>query len=110
MLCALLAVAACSPATAEEHTGYQVGGISPFGTKTSLPILIQRTIVEGELADSDDENNSNTDKTGKATEGGDTREIYINAGKRGFLVSLDVKDLMAALQPTLVDVAITKWG
>jgi prolyl-tRNA editing enzyme YbaK/EbsC (Cys-tRNA(Pro) deacylase) len=37
-------------------------------------------------------------------------EIYINAGKRGLLVSLDVKDLVAALQPTLVDVAMTKWA
>ncbi len=41
---------------------------------------------------------------------GEVGEIYINGGRRGFLVSLDVKDLVATLQPTLVDVASTKWS
>ena len=97
---------ACSPATAEEQTGYQVGGTSPFGTKTTLPIFIQRTIVEGEQAESDDEDQATEVKKNE----GEVEEIYINGGRRGFLVSLDVKDLVATLQPTLVDVASTKWG
>lgn len=100
---------ACSPAAAEEHTGYQVGGTSPFGTKTTLPIFIQRTIVEGEQADSDDEDQAKASAEDKKNEG-EVGEIYINGGGRGFLVSLDVKDLVATLQPTLVDVASTKWG
>jgi len=99
-------VVACSPATAEEQTGYQVGGTSPFGTKTTLPIFIQRTIVEGEQAESDDEDQATEVKKNE----GEVGEIYINGGRRGFLVSLDVKDLVATLQPTLVDVASTKWG
>ncbi|ELR23865.1 ybaK/ebsC protein [Acanthamoeba castellanii str. Neff] len=96
-------------AAAEEHTGYQVGGTSPFGTKTTLPIFIQRTIVEGEQADSDDEDQAKASAEDKKNEG-EVGEIYINGGGRGFLVSLDVKDLVATLQPTLVDVASTKWG
>jgi prolyl-tRNA editing enzyme YbaK/EbsC (Cys-tRNA(Pro) deacylase) len=83
-----------------------VGGTSPFGTKTTLPIFIQRTIVEGEQADSDDEDQATEVKMNE----GEVGEIYINGGRRGFLVSLDVKDLVATLQPTLVDVASTKWG
>jgi prolyl-tRNA editing enzyme YbaK/EbsC (Cys-tRNA(Pro) deacylase) len=98
-------VAACAPATAEEHTGYQVGGTSPFGTKTALPIFIQRTIVEGEVLSDDDD-----DRDGHHDLPQQPGEIYINGGGRGFLVSLDVKDLVATLHPTLVDVAITKWG
>ncbi|MCX8084121.1 MAG: Cys-tRNA(Pro) deacylase [Calditerrivibrio sp.] len=69
----------CSPETVTKHTGYIVGGTSPFGTKKQLPIYMEKTILE-------------LDK------------IYINGGKRGFLVSLDPKHLIKLLNPTLVEV------
>lgn len=70
----------CAPDVAMRHTGYLVGGTSPFGTRKALPICIERSIL---LLDS----------------------IYINGGKRGFLVGLDPQALIAVLQPTLVDAA-----
>ena len=74
-------VAPCDPAMAERHTGYQVGGTSPFGTRKTLPVYIERTILDLPL-------------------------IYINGGKRGFLVSLTPDELARVLSPTTVEVAI----
>jgi len=74
-------VAPCDPATAQKHTGYQVGGTSPFGTRKALPVYAENTIFE-------------------------LPTIYINGGKRGFLVSLDPQDLRAALAVKEVAVAI----
>jgi Cys-tRNA(Pro) deacylase len=74
-------VAPCDPAAAERHTGYQVGGTSPFGTRKALPLYVERSIL-------------------------DLPRIYINGGKRGFLVSLAPADLARVLSPTPVDVAI----
>jgi len=68
----------CTPATADRHSGYQVGGTSPFGTKTSMPIYMQQTIA-------------------------DLDAIYINGGSRGFLVQLRPDDVIRVLKPTLVD-------
>lgn len=71
----------CDPQTAQKHTGYVVGGTSPFGTRARLPVYAERTIFE-------------------------LPRIYINGGKRGFLVSLDpqvLRDLLAAEE---VEVAI----
>ncbi len=73
-------VVPCEPATATRHTGYPVGGTSPFGTRKALPVYLQRTILDLEL-------------------------IVINGGKRGFLVQLAPRDLVAVLDPTVVDVA-----
>ncbi|MCB1760144.1 MAG: aminoacyl-tRNA deacylase [Gammaproteobacteria bacterium] len=70
----------CAPARANVHSGYQVGGTSPFGTRREMPVYCQRSILE--LA-----------------------AIYINGGARGYLLSLDPKELQRVLQPTLVDVA-----
>jgi Cys-tRNA(Pro) deacylase len=75
------AVVPCDPATAERHTGYQVGGTSPFGARKALPLYVERSIV-------------------------DLPRIYINGGKRGFLVSLAPTDLVRVLSPKPVDVAI----
>lgn len=69
----------CSPETAQKHTGYLVGGTSPFGTKKQLPIFMEKTIL-------------------------DLEKIYINGGKRGFLISLGPKVLVEILKPTLVEV------
>ena len=72
-------VAPCAPATADRHSGYQVGGTSPFGTRKKMPVYIQSSILEIE-------------------------RIYINGGKRGFLVSLDPKEAQATLRAVQVDV------
>lgn len=70
----------CSPDTANRHTGYRVGGTSPFGTRKILPVYMQRSIEQLPL-------------------------IYINGGKRGFLVGLTPSDLQRVLKPVLVDAA-----
>jgi len=72
-------VTPCAPRDADRHTGYQTGGISPFGTRKALPVYLQRTIA-------------------------DLPQIWINGGKRGLLVNLTPTDLIAILKPTLVDV------
>ena len=73
----------CKPETAQKHTGYLTGGTSPFGTKKQLPIYIEETILE-------------------------LPKIYINGGKRGFLVGLVPVDLMSLLQPIPLRVGYTK--
>jgi Cys-tRNA(Pro) deacylase len=71
----------CAPDVAERHTGYQVGGTSPFGTRKPLPVYVERTIL-------------------------DLDRVYLNGGRRGFLVSLDPRAAAQALNATPVDVAI----
>ncbi len=89
-------VVPCSTERAESITGYKVGGTSPFGTKTAIPIYMEETLA---MADEEDE----------AELKPEDRTIWINGGGRGFLVSLKVGDLMQALSPALVNVAITKF-
>jgi Cys-tRNA(Pro) deacylase len=74
-------VAPCTPEVADRHSGYQVGGTSPFGLRRAMPVYMQRTIVE-------------------------LPKIWINGGARGFLVSLDPRDAQRLLAPTLVDAAV----
>ena len=74
------AVTPCSEAAAHRLTGYQVGGISPFGTRTPLPVYAERTIF-------------------------DLPRICINGGRRGLLVELAPGDLEKALAITRVDAA-----
>jgi Cys-tRNA(Pro) deacylase len=71
----------CDVNTAQKHTGYLVGGTSPFGTRTKLPVYVEKTIF-------------------------DLTKIYINGGKRGFLVAVDPKALRDVLPVTEVEVAI----
>jgi Cys-tRNA(Pro) deacylase len=71
----------CDPAVAEKHTGYLVGGTSPFGTRKVLPVYVERSILE-------------------------LPRIYINGGRRGFLVSLSPGAIVSTLSPTPVDVAL----
>jgi Cys-tRNA(Pro) deacylase len=71
----------CSPDIATKHTGYQVGGTSPFGTRKRLPVYMEESILK-------------------------LPRIYINGGKRGYLVGLDPKDIVGVLKPTMVNVAI----
>jgi Cys-tRNA(Pro) deacylase len=72
----------CKPEVAQRHTGYQVGGTSPFGTRKSLPVYAERSIFE-------------------------LPQIYINGGRRGLLLRMRSADLAAALHVTLVDVALS---
>ena len=74
-------VSPCAPAVADRHSGYQVGGTSPFATRKAMPIYLEETILE-------------------------LPRIYINGGKRGYLVGLDPKEVVRLLKPTLVRVAI----
>ena len=75
-------VGPCAPEVADRHSGYQVGGTSPFGLRRAMPIYMERTILA-------------------------LPTIYINGGARGFLVAIDPRDAERVLQPTLVDVATT---
>ncbi len=74
-------VAPCTPEVADRHSGYQVGGTSPFGLRRQMPVYMERTIAE-------------------------LPRIFINGGARGFLVAIDPKDAIRVLSPTLVDVAV----
>jgi len=71
----------CKPDVADKHSGYQVGGTSPFGTKRAMPVYLQRTVL-------------------------DLERVWINGGRRGMLVSLAPGEIVRVLAPTLVDVAI----
>ncbi len=70
----------CSPQEVNKSTGYLVGGTSPFGTKTTLPVYIEKSIL-------------------------DLDTIWVNGGKRGLLVELRTIDLVTALQPQIVESA-----
>ncbi len=74
-------VAPCAPQTAQRHTGYQVGGTSPFGTKKRLPVYVEATIL-------------------------DLARIYINGGRRGYLVGIDPGELLRTLGARRVDCAL----
>jgi Cys-tRNA(Pro) deacylase len=71
----------CKPDVAERHSGYQVGGTSPFGLRKPMPVFVEKTIL-------------------------DLDRIYINGGRRGFLVGIDPKELVRVVSATPVEVAI----
>lgn len=71
----------CSPDSANRHTGYMVGGTSPFGTKKKLPVYMEESILDLPL-------------------------IYLNGGKRGYLVGMDPLEVKRLLEPIPVNVAI----
>ena len=72
-------IAPCRPEAAQRHTGYMVGGTSPFGTRKALPIYMEKTILDLPL-------------------------VYINGGRRGYLVGVHPHDLLRVLAPSLVTV------
>lgn len=74
-------VSPCTPETAQRHSGYLVGGTSPFGTRRPMPVYLEETIL-------------------------DLPAIYLNGGKRGYLVGLDPQELVRLLKPILVRVGI----
>ncbi len=73
-------VTPCCHDKADRVTGYQTGGISPFGTRQKLPVYMEASIME-------------------------LPRIYINGGKRGLLVEIYPEDLVRVLNPTRVSVA-----
>jgi Cys-tRNA(Pro) deacylase len=74
-------VAPCDPKTADRHSGYQVGGTSPFGTRRAMPVYAEQSIFELDC-------------------------IYINGGRRGLLVRIDPQEMAKALKITPVQVAV----
>jgi Cys-tRNA(Pro) deacylase len=74
-------VAPCSPESAARHTGYVVGGTSPFGTRHAVTVYVEETILH-------------------------LPKIYINGGRRGFLVGMSPAEVVRILSPVLVKVAI----
>jgi Cys-tRNA(Pro) deacylase len=73
----------CKPEVANRHTGFLVGGTSPFGTRKKMPVYVERSILDLPL-------------------------IYINGGRRGYLVGIDPRELLRVLQPMPVDAALDK--
>jgi len=73
-------VSPCTPAVADRHSGYQVGGTSPFGTRRSMPVYMQATIAG-------------------------LPRIYVNGGRRGYLVGMSPADLVRVLSPIVADIA-----
>ena len=72
-------VTPCAPGVADRHSGYQVGGTSPFGTRRRMPVYMERSIVE-------------------------LPYLYINGGRKGYLVGMTPAELVRVLQPELVEV------
>jgi Cys-tRNA(Pro) deacylase len=75
-------VTPCDAAVALKHTGYMVGGTSPFATRKTMPVYMEGTILE-------------------------LGTVYINGGRRGFLVALSPQEIARVLHPTIVEVALT---
>jgi Cys-tRNA(Pro) deacylase len=71
----------CRPEVAQRHSGYPVGGTSPFGTRKRMPVYLERSVLA-------------------------LPKIYINGGRRGFLVGIAPAELSRTLRPTLVEVAL----
>ena len=72
----------CAPEVAQRHTGYQVGGTSPFGTRKPLPVYVEASVLQ-------------------------RPRIYINGGRRGYLVGLTPDVLVDVLRATPVECALT---
>ena len=78
-------ISPCAPETANRHSGYMVGGTSPFGTRKEMPVYMEETILA-------------------------LPRIYINGGRRGYLVGIDPKDAQRVLKPVLVNVGVKEQG
>lgn len=69
------------PEVAQRHSGYLVGGTSPFGTRKVMPVYLERSVLALD-------------------------RIYINGGRRGYLLGMEPAVLTRVLSPVLVDVAL----
>jgi Cys-tRNA(Pro) deacylase len=69
----------CKPEVAQRHSGYLVGGTTPFGTRKAMPVYLERSVL-------------------------DLERIYINGGRRGYLLGMKPAEIVRVLSPILVDV------
>jgi len=74
-------ISPCKPEAVQRHTGFIVGGTSPFGTRKPLPVCMEKSIMDLPL-------------------------IYINGGRRGFLVGVHPHDILRVLAPKVVEVGM----
>lgn len=68
-------------ANPQKHSGYMIGGTSPFGTRKAMPVYMEETIL-------------------------DLPKIYINGGRRGYLIEMDPRDIVETLNARLIKVGI----
>jgi Cys-tRNA(Pro) deacylase len=71
----------CRPDVAQRHSGYQIGGTSPFGVRKSMPVYLEKTVLA-------------------------LPKIYINGGRRGYLVGIAPAELVRVLKPVMVEVGL----
>jgi Cys-tRNA(Pro) deacylase len=71
----------CKPEAANRHSGYQVGGTSPFGTRKKMRVCVERGVL-------------------------DLPRMYVNGGSRGFLVGMAPQDILRLLEVTVVEAGI----
>jgi len=71
----------CRPDVAQRHSGYQIGGTSPFATRKAMPVYLERSVL-------------------------DLPRIYVNGGRRGYLVGIDPQEIVRLLKPVLVEVGL----
>ena len=74
-------VSPCAPDTATRHSGYQVGGTSPFATRKPMPVYVEQSVLSAP-------------------------RIYVNGGSRGLILELASADLVRILAPRPVQVAV----
>jgi Cys-tRNA(Pro) deacylase len=74
-------IAPCRAEIAQKHTGFKVGGTSPFGTRKTLPVYMEKTIL-------------------------DLPSILINAGSRGLLAQMHPSEIVRILHPVMVNVSL----
>jgi len=74
-------ISPCKPEVATRHSGYLIGGTSPFGTRKAMPIYLERSVLS-------------------------LPRIYINGGRRGYLLGMAPAELTRVISPILVDVAL----
>jgi Cys-tRNA(Pro) deacylase len=75
------AIEPCKPEVAQRHSGYLIGGTSPFGTRKPMPVYVERSVLALD-------------------------RIYINGGRRGYLVGIEPSVLTRLLDAKPVDVAL----
>lgn len=71
-------VSPCPPEVANKHSGFVVGGTSPFGTKKKMPVYLEKEILN-------------------------LPEVFLNGGRKGFLVKLDPREIVRVLKPVIGD-------
>lgn len=74
-------IAPCKPEVATRHSGYLIGGTSPFGTRKRMPVFLEKTVL-------------------------DLARIYINGGRRGYLLGIAPAELVRVLSPVVVEVGL----